>query len=99
MADRWLIGKLYLYVARDGIARRGAPSFRSSTIMPCQWVIVGWDNRLLRVMVAVSPREARSVGPGSRPLYAHTLDSFPPPRLTVAGAAARGSPPGVRGGG
>src|SRR6266545_3620440 len=50
-------------------------------------------------MVAVSPRRATSVGPGSRLLYAHTLDSFPPPRSTMAGFSVRVNPVGEKAGG
>src|SRR5918994_4825676 len=94
MAARWLIGKLYEYVPPGGIACRGWPSLGWSTIMPCQCVIVSWDSPFTSWTCAVAPRDARMVGPGREPLYAHTEDDLPPPRLTVAGASLTVSPLG-----
>ena len=48
----------------------GTPSIRA-VWMPWKWIVCGWSAALTNRIRRRSPSRARSVGPGTRPLYAH----------------------------
>ena len=66
-----------------------APSWSAGISRPCQWMVVGSSRSLVKWTLRRSPTLARMVGPGTWPLYAHTVVSTPGVNCQVDSAAVR----------
>ncbi len=59
--------------------------------IPCQWIEVSSDSRLVTAMVTVSPSRQRKIGPGTQPFTALAVEGFPV-KLTGVSAMIRWKP-------
>ena len=67
----------------------GTPSIRA-VWMPWKWIVCGWLAALMNRIRRRSPSRARSVGPGTRPLYAHAA-YFTPGATSISFSSATSS--------